>query len=248
MSDSTRGQWIAMLRDLEGAEYWRALSGLMEIEEFRAEAHRLLPALGEVAESAAKSGVGRRDFLKLAGASLALTGLTACLHEPRRELLPYTIQPPELIPGNPLYYATTMELAGFGTGLLVESREGRPTKVEGNPDHPASLGAAGLYEQASVLQLYDPGRLSRIVQAGRVRSLAEFVRAFGPDPEIQLGAPGTGAGLHFLLEPTSSPLTAFLIERVREAYPAAGFTFHSPISSSSSLDALRSIFGRPLHP
>src|SRR5690625_7329346 len=100
MSDSTRGQWIAMLRDLEGAEYWRALSGLMEIEEFRAEAHRLLPALGEVAGSAAKSGVGRRDFVKLAGASLAMTGLTGCLQGPPRETLPYPIEPPGLIAGH----------------------------------------------------------------------------------------------------------------------------------------------------
>lgn len=248
MSDSTRGQWIAMLRDLEGAEYWRALSGLMEIEEFRAEAHRLLPALGEVAESAAKSGVGRRDFLKLAGASLALTGLTACLQEPPREILPYTIQPPELIPGNPLYYATTMELAGFGTGLLVESREGRPTKIEGNPDHPASLGAAGLYEQASVLELYDPNRARHTWYRGRVRTFLDFTRAFAPTSRTVLGAPTTGEGLHFLLEPTASPLTGELVARVREAYPAARFTFYSPLVTDYELEGTRLALGRRLQP
>lgn len=248
MSGSMPGWWAAMLRGSKGEDRLRGLDELLGSHDLGEEASRLVPSLAEWLEVGTVAGVGRRDFLKIAGAGAALAGVAGCVVEPRESILPYTFRPPEVTPGVPTYYATAMPLDGHGTGLLVESREGRPTKVEGNPDHPASLGAAGLYEQASVLQLYDPGRLSRIVQAGRVRSLAEFVRAFGPDPETRLGAPGTGAGLHFLLEPTSSPLTAFLIERVREAYPAAGFTFHSPISSSSGLLATSRIFGRPLQP
>ena len=192
--------------------------------------------------------VGRRDFLKMVGAGVALAGVTGCVTEPRRSILPYTMRPPEVTPGNPLYYATTMPLDGYGIGLLVASREGRPTKVEGNPDHPASLGAAGVYEQASILQLYDPNRARQLTYQGGVRSVRDFVRAFGPQSTSAFGTPGNGEGLHLLLEPTSSPLTASLIARVREAYPAAGFTFYSPLSSSSELDAARNVFGRPLQP
>ena len=96
-----------------------------------------------------ESGDNRRHFLKLMGASLALAGLTGCTRQPTEFIMPYVRQPEELIPGRPLFFATAMTLGGYATGLLVESHEGRPTKAEGNPDHPASLGACDVYSQAS---------------------------------------------------------------------------------------------------
>lgn len=261
MGGSFRREWAAALRESEGASYWRVLSGLWDLREFREEVARLCPSLvggveegwgsGSVGGGGSGDGsgvVGRREFLKLVGAGLALAGVTGCVTEPRRSILPYSMRPPEVTPGNPVYYATTMPLDGYGIGLLVGSREGRPTKVEGNPDHPASLGAAGVYEQASILQLYDPSRARALLHEGRVRSVRDFVRSFAPESTTEFGTPGNGEGLHFLLEPTSSPLTASLIARVREAYPAAGFTFYSPLSSSSGLDATRRVFGRALQP
>ena len=101
---------------------------------------------------------GRRNFLKLMGASLALAGLTACTRQPTEHIMPYVRQPEELIPGKPLFYATAMTLGGVANGVLAESHEGRPTKIEGNPEHPATLGACDLFSQASVLGLYDPDR------------------------------------------------------------------------------------------
>ena len=95
------------------------------------------------------------------GASLALAGVSACTRQPNEELVPYVRQPEELVPGKPLFYATAMPFAGAGMGLLVESHEGRPTKIEGNPDHPSSRGATDLFAQASILGLYDPGPLAR---------------------------------------------------------------------------------------
>src|ERR687885_245089 len=112
-------------------------------------------------DAAGEDALSRRGFVKLLGASIALAGLDGCTRMPAADILPYVDQP-ELTPGVPRYYATAMVLDGFATGLLVESHEGRPTKVEGNPDHPASLGAVGVFEQASVLQLYDPHRAKRI--------------------------------------------------------------------------------------
>src|SRR5258707_710788 len=106
--------------------------------------------------------LSRRDFLKLMAASIAFT--TGCgMRMPEEKIVPYVRQPEEIIPGNPLFFATAMTLGGYATGLLVESHEGRPTKIEGNPRHPASLGATDAFAQASILTLYDPDR-SQVVR------------------------------------------------------------------------------------
>ena len=94
--------------------------------------------------------------MKLAAASAALAGLSACTKLPTEKIVPYVRPPEEIIPGRPLFYATSMQLAGVATGLLVESNMGRPTKIEGNPEHPGSLGGTDVFTQASVLTLYDP--------------------------------------------------------------------------------------------
>src|SRR3569623_599157 len=143
----------------------------------------------------------RRDFLKLLGASIALAGLDGCTRIPAEKILPYVTQPPEVTPGVPLHYATSLVLDGYATGLVVESHAGRPTKVEGNPDHPASLGAAGVFEQASVLQLYDPHRARQALQGSRKLSWDAFTESVAP-AILRKKSGAHGAGLHFLLEPT----------------------------------------------
>jgi Fe-S-cluster-containing dehydrogenase component len=177
--------------------------------------------------------VSRRSFLKLLGASLALAGLDGCTRIPAEKILPYVNQPPELTPGVPAYYATSMILDGFATGLLVEAHEGRPTKIEGNPDHPASLGAAGVLEQASLLQLYDPNR-ARHVRSGHSASTGQaFTSAFGP---AQLrGRVGQGERMALLLEPTSSPLIADLIARVQSLYPRLSVHYYAPFARGDAL-------------
>src|SRR5690348_4335002 len=114
--------------------------------------------LHDVSSMSDSPQIDRRDFLRLAGAGLALAGLDGCSRMPAEHILPYVDNRPELTPGVGQYYATAMMIDGFATGLIVESHEGRPTKIEGNPQHPASLGASGAIHQASVLQLYDPDR------------------------------------------------------------------------------------------
>ena len=101
------------------------------------------------------------------GASLALAGVTACTQQPAEKIVPYVRQPEEMIPGKPLFYATAMPLGGVATGLLVESHEGRPTKIEGNPLHPGSLGATDVFAQAAILGLYDPDRSQTLTQPRR---------------------------------------------------------------------------------
>src|SRR5262249_23763120 len=149
--------------------------------------------------------LSRRQFLALMGASLALAGLSGCSIRPApsRTLVPHVKAPEEGVPGRPLFYATAMTLGGAGVGLLVESHLGRPTKIEGNPEHPASLGATDLFHQASVLTLYDPDRSQTATHLGRPRTrddaLTALREAVGRLREKR------GAGLHLLTETVVSP-------------------------------------------
>src|SRR5262249_43390270 len=126
-----------------GKKYWRSLEELADTEAFRALMQREFPEQASVWPDA----LSRRQFLTLMGASLALAGLGGCSVRPAPsiELTPYVRQPEQVVPGKPLFFATAMTMGGTGVGLLVESHLGRPTKVEGNPQHPASLGATDLY-------------------------------------------------------------------------------------------------------
>jgi molybdopterin-containing oxidoreductase family iron-sulfur binding subunit len=183
----------------------------------------------------------------LVGAGMALAGLAGCVRKPDREIVPYVDTPPEVVPGNPLHYATSMAIDGYATGLIVESHEGRPTKIEGNPDHPASLGAAGILEQASVLHLYDPHRATS-PRAGRRRVTVDAVRAALAPVSLAQRVGARGAGLRLVLEPTASPLIVALLDRVRERYPDARVFFHAPLGSSAPIVAARSALGAPLVP
>src|SRR6185295_17081856 len=151
------------LREKRGPEFWRSLDELAATPAFQDLLHREFPR--HAAEWT--DGVSRRHFLQLASASLALAGLTGCTKQPIEKIVPYVRQPEQLIPGKPLYFATALTLGGYATGVLAESHQGRPTKIEGNPDHPASLGATDLFAQAAVLTLYDPERSQSILRTGR---------------------------------------------------------------------------------
>jgi Fe-S-cluster-containing dehydrogenase component len=174
----------------------------------------------------------RRSFLKALGAGVALAGLDGCTRLPAEKILPY-VQPPEFSPGAANHYATSMVLDGYATGLVVEAHDGRPTKIEGNPDHPASLGAAGILEQASLLQLYDPDRAKRI-RAGADRSSWEaFAEAMSPNA-LRRRVGERGEKLALLLEPTSSPLVARLLAELRTMYPQMSVHYYAPLVSDSA--------------
>src|SRR2546425_2152728 len=164
-----------------GKQYWRSLQELAETEEFQELLHREFP------ENATEwsDPVGRRKFLKLMGASFALAGLTACTRQPTEYIAPYARQPEELVPGKPVFFATAMPLDGFATGLVVESHEGRPTKLEGNKDHPASLGATDVFSQASVLGLYDPDRSQTLTFLGDIVTWPALLGAVRPAVDAQ---------------------------------------------------------------
>jgi MoCo/4Fe-4S cofactor protein with predicted Tat translocation signal len=232
------------IRGTGGKQYWRSLEELAETPEFQEYLHREFP------ENATEwiDPVGRRSFLKLMGASLALAGVnTACTKQPDELIIPYVRQPEEEIPGRPLFFATAMTLGGVATGLIVESHEGRPTKVEGNLDHPGSLGATDLYAQGSVLTLYDPDRSQSILQLGEIRPWSAFITAMRAGLSAQQA--GKGAGLRILTETVASPTLATQLQQILAANPAAKWIQWEPVpAADNSRAGLRAALGQYAQP
>src|SRR5215467_1498346 len=137
------------LAETSGPEYWRSLEELAGSQEFREMIDREFPR----GASEWLDGVSRRGFLRLMGASLALAGMTACTKQPLEPIVPYVKQPEEFVPGRPLFYASAFSMRGYATPILVESNLGRPTKIEGNAQHPVSRGGTDAFAQASLLDL-----------------------------------------------------------------------------------------------
>ena len=230
----------ARLATQPGKQYWRSLDELADTEEFRS----FLDAEFPDQAPHILDPVGRRTFIKLMGASMALAGVSACTKQPTETVFPYVKAPEYIVPGLPLYFATAMPLDGFATGLLVESHMGRPTKVEGNPDHPASLGATDLFAQASVLGLYDPDRSKTLRHLGETQTWLNFNTALAQLLTTQQGK--QGAGLRILSGSVTSPTEARLMGEVLAKYPQATWHRYQPIGRDSAQAATGTAFGRPL--
>jgi molybdopterin-containing oxidoreductase family iron-sulfur binding subunit len=188
--------------------------------------------------------VARRTFLKLMGASLALAGAAACTRQPEEHIVAYVRQPEEIVPGRPLFYATAMTLGGVATGLLVESHEGRPTKIEGNPEHPSSLGAADVLAQAAILNLYDPDRARTITHLGDIRPWPAFLGALRAALTAQQAL--NGAGLRILTESISSPTLAAQLRETLVRFPAAKWHQWDPLAANNARAGALLAFGQPV--
>ncbi len=220
-----------------GRKYWRSLAELAETPELQELLHREFPQQAATWSDA----LSRRRFLQLMGASLTLAGLNACTSRPTETIVPYVRAPEKIVPGKPLFFATAMPLSGFATGLLVESHMGRPTKIEGNPQHPASLGATDVFSQASVLTLYDPDRSQTLTYLGDIRpwsmltsTLIEAVKARGTEQ---------GAGLRILTETVTSPTLAFQLHALLDRLPAAKWHQYEPVARDNVHAGARLAFG-----
>ncbi len=219
--------------------YWRSLSQIDDSPESRAFLEREFPpGASELTE-----GITRREMMLLLGASASLAGLAGC-RRPVEEIVPYVNAPEEIVPGIPLHYATTMAFGRSAYGLVVESHEGRPTKIEGNPSHPSTLGASSARVQGSVLGLYDPDRSQAVRQNGEPMAWSDFVTAWGALAEAH-GADG-GAGLAVLSESFASPTLARLASEFRARYPQAIWATYDAISDENRLAGLRQATGRDL--
>ncbi len=224
----------------KGPRYWRSLSELAGTPEFEELVHREFPR--HAAEW--PEGVSRRGFLELSAASLALAGLSACTRQPAESIVPYVKQPEDIVPGKPLFYATAHEVGGYGQALLVEAHMGRPTKVEGNPEHPASLGATDAFSQAAILGLYDPDRSQVVTKLGRVSTWSAFV------DELKARLPAltalSGEGLRILTGTVTSPTLGAQLQTLSEKLPQARWHQYEPAGAHSARAAARAAFGSPV--
>jgi MoCo/4Fe-4S cofactor protein with predicted Tat translocation signal len=221
-----------------GPTFWRTLEEAAETEELREYIEQEFPGLsGQVPQ-----GVDRRSLLKVMAASLAMAGAAACTRQPPEYIVPYVRQPENVIPGVPLFYATAMTTGGYARGLLVESHLNRPTKIEGNPDHPASLGATSIFEQASVLNLYDPDRTESVLHEGRSSMWGNFSGAF--IAETQALDARKGEGLAILTGATTSPTLIQQITSILSQWPSAKWYIHEPNVNPAIGSAAKKIAGR----
>jgi len=223
-----------------GPEYWRSLEELAGSPAFQEALHREFPkGASEWVDS-----VSRRGFLKVMGASMALAGMTGCVRLPLEPIVPYVRQPEDVIPGRPQFYATAMTLGGYASPLLVESHLGRPTKIEGNDKHPASLGGTDIFAQAHVLGLYDPDRSQSVVSMGDQKSWQAFLNALHGPLTAQKAL--QGAGIRILTPTISSPTLADQLRNFLKIYPQAKWHVYEPVNRDNVLEGAKLAFGQPV--
>ncbi len=226
------------LKEKSGKEYWRTLDELADNPHFDALLHREFPRHASEWDDA----VDRRDFLKLMGASLALAGLAGCGRPDEEHIAPYVKQPDGMVLGRPNFYATAMPFAGDAVGVLVESHEGRPTKIEGNPDHPSSLGSTDAFVQASILSLYDPDRAQTVMYTGEIRSWSAFLDAA---QALTTAVKATnGENFRILTGNVNSPTLVSQIHKLLASYPQAKWHQWEPAAGDGGSEGAKSAFGR----
>ncbi len=191
-------------------------------------------------------GVSRRGFMQVLGVSTAVVGLAAACQKPNEKIVPFVRRPEEVTPGNALQFATGYALEGYTAGLLVESHEGHPTKIEGNPSHPDTLGSTTAFEQALILGLYDDDRAKQLRRGDQPLAWTTFLS------ETRSRCNGFvsngGAGLRFLTGPTASPLLADLRRRILARFPRAKFVSYASVAGDGVTDGTKLAFGRPVVP
>ncbi len=212
----------------QGKEYWRSLGQLAATPEFQNFVENEFPA----SPVDAADGINRRRFLQLMGGSIALAGLGACTRQPEEKIVPYVTAPEEIIPGEPLFFATAFTLGGYAAGVLAESHMGRPTKIEGNALHPASRGATDVFAQASILEMYDPERSQVVKRLGRISTWELFLGEIHQELEAQRLK--DGAGVRVLTETVTSPTLAKQIEAFRKEFPLARWHQYEPANRDNA--------------
>ena len=206
---------------------WRSLEELAATPEFEERLQREFPR----GASEWTNEMQRRDFLRLMGASVALAGLGACTKQPIEKIVPYVNRPEEVVPGKALHFATATSFCGYGQGIVVTSHEGRPTKIEGNPDHPASRGATTIWAQADVLDLYDSERAKALTSGDSIATFGLFLDRLNLALSTERGR--AGAGLRILTQTVTSPTMAAQMQAIRQKFPAAEWHQWEPLTNDA---------------
>jgi len=225
-----------------GPEFWRSLEEAAGTEAFQSYLHREFP--DQAADLADPET--RRSFLKVMGASLALAGVSGCAIRTPEKIIPWVKSPENVVPGRPQFFASAMTVGGLGTGILVESHAGRPTKIEGNPEHPASLGSTDIFMQAATLSLYDPDRSQVVLHEGEVGTWDDFIQALTAEMNRLRGK--KGAGLRLLTETIGSPSLGGQIRELLAAFPEAKWHKYEPTSRDGAKAGAKLAFGEYVDP
>ena len=236
---------FATLRDTilaqSGKEYWRSVEEFVDAPEFEEFVKEEYPQHAEEWDSS----LSRRNFIKVMGASLAFAGLSGCVIQPAEKIIPYVRPNEDILPGKPLFFATAMSLGGIATGLLGKSYEGRPVKIEGNPEHPGSLGSTDVLAQASLLGLYDPDRSQSVTYRGTPKTwegLTTELRA-----AIDANRADGGAGIRFLTETVTSPTLIAQFKQIAAELPNSRWTQYEPINNDNASAGAKMAFGSAVH-
>ncbi|MEM6792643.1 MAG: TAT-variant-translocated molybdopterin oxidoreductase, partial [Acidobacteriota bacterium] len=208
-------------------KYWRSLDQLAETPGFEEMMHREFPR-----QAAELGNLDRRRFLQLTGASLGLAGLTACTKQPPEKIIPYVRQPEDIIPGKALYFASAIDNQGYASPILAESHMGRPTKVEGNPEHPASLSGTHAITQAAVFNLYDPDRSQAVRHLAQPRSWDVFLEQVSGLRSALV--PLAGEGLAIVTGRVTSPTLVRLLGELMNEMPNLRHYVHEPLAGLES--------------
>jgi MoCo/4Fe-4S cofactor protein with predicted Tat translocation signal len=225
----------------QGPQYWRSLEELAAKPEFEELLHREFP---RQASEWVGDNVSRRNFLQLMSASLALAGLSGCTKMPTQKIVPYVRQPEEMVLGRPQYYATAFTMNGCAHPVLACSHQGRPTKIEGNPEHPASKGATDLFAQASILDLYDPDRSQVNLYQGNSRPWGAVLAGLAAPLASQMA--NGGAGFRLLTRTVNSPTLASQIKALQQRYPQMKWVQWEPVNRSAVYAGAQMAFGQPV--
>ncbi|HMQ03748.1 MAG TPA: TAT-variant-translocated molybdopterin oxidoreductase [Pyrinomonadaceae bacterium] len=246
MKSPERKQNFASLRDQilgrGGKEYWRSIEEFADSPEFEEYVKREYPAHGQEWNDP----VTRRSFLKVMGATLAFAGLSGCVIQPPEKIVPRVRDEEDVLPGKPLFFATAMTVGGVATGLLARSYEGRPTKIEGNPEHPGSLGATDTLAQASLLDMYDPDRSQEILFHGTPKTWLNFTTAFRA--AVAENGKNGGAGIRILTETVTSPTLQSQLNRLRTELPNMKWVQYEPVNADNAMAGARMAFGSAVNP
>ena len=232
--------WLASIGSRLGESttphFWRSLDELADDPAFVAQVRETLPAWQDFAP------MDRRAFLKLLGASLAMAGLVACSRPSADAIVPWWREPDDRPDDGAIFYATTLAMAGDVAGVLVQTNQGRPTKIEGNPAHPASLGATGPLLQAAVLELWDPDRSATPWYQGEIASWDSFAaQAAGWTQQFS----SDGGGLRILSAPLRSPSLIAQRDALLQRFPGAHWHTHAAVDTSAMIDGSIAVFGKP---
>jgi molybdopterin-containing oxidoreductase family iron-sulfur binding subunit len=222
---------MSSLRHAAHERFWRS------VEEISGEAAASGPS------PVAAVHLERRRFVQTLGAALALAGASGCSRPPLEKIVPYRDGPPQATYGTPAFYASTLTRDGYGAGVLVECNMGRPTKIEGNPAHPASLGATDVFAQAAVLDLWDPDRSQSVRRRGEIASFGALLGE--TQARLRDVASRNGAGLRIVTGSVTSPTLRAQLDRVLARYREARWHQWQPLNRDNVYAGARAAYGAP---